>query len=163
MAAMPKLQWKRHDMTTLGLALDLFEDPPVSEDGTEMSGWLTQTTGPVQIGVWYGPDQTIDRWRAGFSAWQGVTFESERATRVCGRPARRQQALVREQPPAQGTFTDAEGQLEYRTRTLPAMMAVVVAFEHRHTFVLVGWQIEAAQRKAYQAAEERFFRSLACR
>ncbi len=157
-----ELVWKRHEIAAFGLALDVLNGVPVLGGGTEERGWLMQSASPVHIGLWYGPGQTIERWRDGFGAWQGVGFGREQTTVVCGHPALRQEAMVPEQPGAEGAFAGPEGVTAHGLEARPAMTAVVVSFEHRGIPVLVGWQIDTAERKAYQAAEEHFFAALQC-
>jgi hypothetical protein len=149
----------RATLDAIGLELELL-------DGAEVTRWdggLLQFSPPVEIGLWYGDGQTLQRWRAGAeSAWPGVTFAAERDEALCGAAARVIEARIPAGEAAEGGFTTPEGGLELRTQQAPAKTAVVAAFVHRGTPILLSWTVAADRREALRAAEERFFASLSC-
>jgi hypothetical protein len=149
----------RAAIEAIGVELDLF-------DGAEVTRWeggLLQFAPPVEIGLWYGEGQTLERWRAGAgTTWPGVTFADARSAALCGGPARLVEAQIPAGEPAQGGFETGEGELEFRTSQQPAKTAVVAAFAHRDTPILLSWTVEAARRDELRAAEERFFAALSC-
>jgi hypothetical protein len=149
----------RATLDAIGLELELL-------DGAEVTRWdggLLQFAPPVEIGLWYGDGQTLERWRAGAeSAWPGVTFAAERGLALCGAPARLLEAQIPAGEAAEGGFETPAGGLELRTEQAPAKTAVVAAFVHRDTPILLSWTVEAGRREELRAAEERFFASLSC-
>ncbi len=143
----------------IGLELELLADGDV----TRWDGGVLQFAPPVEIGVWYGADQTLERWREGAeSTWPGIAFAAEEELSLCGAPARRVEARIPPGEAAEGGFPAAEGGIEYRTVQPPAKIAVVAAFEHRGTPILLSWTVEAARREELRGAEQRFFTALKC-
>ena len=77
-------------------------------------------------------------------------------------PARRIEAQIPLGEAAEGGFPAPDGGIEYRTVQPPAKIAVVAAFEHRGTPILLSWTVEAARREEMRDAEQRFFATLTC-
>jgi hypothetical protein len=149
----------RATVDAIGLELELFADAEV----TRWEGGLLQFAPPVEIGLWYGAGQTLERWRAGAeSAWPGVTFAGERSVALCGAPARLIEARIPAGEAVEGGFATAEGGLQYRTEQPAAKTAVLAGFTHRETPILLSWTVEAARREELRATEERFFAALSC-
>ena len=147
------------EIEAIGLGLELFADAEV----TRWDGGVLQFAPPVEIGVWYGADQTLERWREGAeSTWPGIVIASEEELTLCGVPARRIEAQIPLGEAAEGGFPAPDGGIEYRTVQPPAKVAVVAAFEHRGTPILLSWTVEAARREELRDAEQRFFATLTC-
>jgi hypothetical protein len=143
----------------IGLEVELFADAEV----TRWDGGLLQFAPPVEIGVWYGADQTLERWREGAeSTWPGIAFAGAEELTLCGAPARRVEARIPTGEAAVGGFPAEDGGIEYRTNQSPAKIAVVAALEHRGTPILLSWTVEAARRDELREAEQRFFAALKC-
>jgi hypothetical protein len=149
----------RTTIDAIGVALELFGDAEV----TRWEGGLLQFAPPVEIGLWYGDGQTLERWRAGAeSTWPGLTCAEERTVTLCGVPGRLLEVRIPAGAPAEGGFSTPGGAMEFRRVQAPAKTAVVAAFAHRGTPILLSWTVEADRREALRAAEERFFASLSC-
>jgi hypothetical protein len=149
----------RTTIDAIGVELELFGDAEI----TRWEGGLLQFAPPVEIGLWYGDGQTLDRWRAGAeSTWPGLSFAEERSVALCGVPGRRVEVRIPAGAAAEGGFATPGGELELRRVQAPAKTAVVAAFVHRGTPILLSWTVVTDQREALRAAEERFFASLSC-
>jgi hypothetical protein len=155
---------RREEIEAIKLALELFAGPEVIRGHAEDGGWVMQFAPPVEIALWYGPGQTLERWRAGAeSTWRDVTFGAEERWALCGADARRLEAQIPAGEAAEGAFPAPDGGLEFRpSAPPPATAVVVVGFEHRGTPVLLSWTVESARREELRAAEERFFAALEC-
>lgn len=154
----PQWKWKRYEVRKLSLALDVL-DAPLLEGATAEGGWLLQTVHPLQIGLWYGPGQTLAKWVADLQVRKGVTIGPQRKVRIGDLPGHMQQASGPEEM-VEGGFIQALGELELRSETRPAWHAVSVDFETKDTPVLICWHIEAAWRETYRSAEGHFFNSI---
>ena len=128
----------------IGLTLELPDGGQVIRG----EGSLLQFAPPVEIGVWYGAGQTVERWREGaLQTWPGVTFAQGRLL----------EAWIPAQAGAEGGFPAPGGGVDYRGTGTPEKIAVVAGFEHGGTPVLLSWTVEAERREELRPAEQRFF------
>jgi hypothetical protein len=157
-------EWARRALAGAGLSLDVLADAEVSVEEEPGRGWLAQFAPPLELAVWYGPGQTLERWSTGvLETWPEASIGVEEAATACDVPARRQRAELPERPAATGGFPTAHGGIELRTQRFPARVTVALALKHQGIPVLATWTVDADREEELRSAERHFFQALECR
>jgi hypothetical protein len=156
----PGAGWRRVPLPGLAAAVDLLDGVPVSEGVFEETSYVVQVAPPVVAGVWYGPGQDLEGFRASFGPAEPVTFDRESRARVAGTPARRQTGRVTAGTVATGLVAGPGGELGHVDVVSGDVTHVAVAWVREGTPVLMRWQVETAERERWRAAEEHFFGSV---
>ncbi len=154
-------QWERKTISELGISLDFFAGTPFSEGTFEGTTYVIQKKDPVVLGIWYGPKETLNTFRAGFGPSEVVTFGSEESLSVCNVKAKRQIATVAEGT-ATGLVREADGSLGHIYAEQIATTHIALAFRINEYGVLIRWQVPTSDRENNRKAEEHFFASLSC-
>lgn len=140
-------RWTRYRIDAVGLELDVVDGVPVDAELGPDAGHVLQWADELQIGVWYGADGTIERWRGGIAeSWpQAVLGPEETIALAGGLTARRRIAQL---PPdrVEGGFATAGGGLELRVRETPAREVTAVALERDGIPVLASVTASGAGR-----------------
>lgn len=163
MAETPTEHWRRYELAHLRLSIDVFDD--LSALTTSIDDQLTslvQEVGPVRIVLWAGLDQTLDSWRKRLNLHNEAHFEAETDAVVCGRPARKQVAIVN-QAGAVGSFVDSDGTIGHIYGNDFALVHICTSFSHEGNNILQCWIIDKDLRAAHSADESRYFASVRCR
>lgn len=116
--------WEPYRIAPVDLQVDVVAGEPVHAGAGHAIQWASD----VEIGVWYGADGTLERWREGMmESWPDAAFGPEEAVTLAGGlPARR---VVAHLPPerAEGGFATPDGGFEIRRRDTPARTITAVA------------------------------------
>jgi hypothetical protein len=156
-------EWARRALAGAGLSLDVLADAEVSVEEETGSGWLAQFAPPLELAVWYGPGQTLERWRTGvLETWPEATLGPEEPATACEGAARRQRVELPERPAATGGFQTSHGGIELRTQRFPARVSVALALEPAGVPVLATWTVDADHEERLRPAERHFFEALRC-
>jgi len=129
------------------------------EDGGTKS--IIQSHDKIRIALWAGPGQDLATWRDRLQSIYQVSFGDEQSTTVCGRPARKQEAVV-SSAGATGAVVGDSGVVGHVYQDATHETHVAVAFTQKNTEVVLSWAVPTSEREEYKPDEDRLFDSIVC-
>jgi hypothetical protein len=163
---MPSMtRWRSHTPTiagaTAGLTFDVVDGAPLGEGDIGSFHYVSQTSAPIQLDVWLGPDISLAWWRGRFGS-RAPILGAESAISVCGRPGMRQEVSVPAEQ-ATGVQPTADGSIGHiHSETPPEVHVAIAATTASGTPFVVAWRIPADRREALRADEAHFLSSIRC-
>lgn len=159
------LRWRSHTPTIAGapagISLDVVDGTSVSEGEIGSFHYVSQTSPPVQLDVWLGPDISLAWWRGRFGS-RAPTMGAESTVSVCGRPGVRQEVSVPAQQ-ATGVHRTADGSIGHMQSEMPPEVHVAIAgTTGSGTPFVVAWRVAGDRRAALRADEAHFLSSIRC-
>lgn len=151
------LTWKPHTLP-IGLVARILDGEPLAVLGDATRGQVMSGFRPVRAGLSFGPGEDLAHWKSGVGDNPGVQFGSETPTTVCGRPARKLEAVSPTRPASQVSY----GSGVHGSEANPGETYVVVAFQYKDVPVLADYIVTTSERQKYAEDEAHFFASIAC-
>jgi hypothetical protein len=160
------LRWRSHTPTIAGAAagvsLDVVDGVAVAEGDIGTFHYVSQTSSPIQVDLWIGPDISLAWWRGRFQS-RNPTLGAETAVTLCGATGARQEVSVPAQE-AIGLVADENGHIGHVGSSVPPEVHVALAgVSARKTPFVVAWRVAADQRDALRADELHFLSAIRCR
>jgi hypothetical protein len=160
------LRWRSHTPTiagaVAGVSLDVVDGSPLAEGDIGTFHYVSQTSPPIQIDLWIGPDISLAWWRGRFGS-RNPTLGAETAVTVCDRTGTRQEVSVPAQQ-AIGIVSNEKGNLGHVTSAVaPEVHVALAGTTANSTPFVVAWRVSADQRNALHADELHFLGAIHCR
>lgn len=163
-----KIEWESYYFEPFGLRCDIFKGASVAimiDPKTPLTGYLSQSLGPLMLMVSYGTDSGLDNWAQRIIAQHGskvFVYEERSPATVCARAAERMVLKVEPEFTAQG-FRFKDGRVEELSaeNAEPYLMAMIGTY-HRRTPLLAMFRKPLAEAELYESAEAHFFESFRC-
>ena len=142
-------------LDAIGLTLDLFADGDAPKERDDA---MSQTRGPVTLGVMWGANGALEPLRQHFAGTAEGPVAEPQPIQFCGVTA----LSLTIETPDRGTVTGKTRQGKGIYNRLVARVHRIVALERRGTPVLVRWVVDLDARDAHRALEDHFFDSVTC-
>jgi hypothetical protein len=139
--------WCRFRIDPAGLELDLVDGVPVDAVLEPGRGRVLQISEDLEIGVWYGPDATMEQWSRGIvQHWPDAVLEPEREMTIVDAVAARSRCARLPSERVEGGFETPGGVIELRERAIRARETIAVAFVYGDRPVLVSVSVAGTAR-----------------
>lgn len=159
-APMSTRTWQPHTLANLGLTVSVLDGVAVDERDLGDIHAVTQHAPSLDVLVYAGKTMSLAWWRNRFQPT--AKLGPETAVQVCGRPGHRQEVTAAADS-ATGVFGKQGSGVIERTVTTPARVHVAIdGTTSAGVGFVVSWVVDADQRDAMRADEDRFLTSITC-